>query len=174
MKRVPILSDPFSLRLTLNAPPEMQCYVSLVWRHYLLNDITYQHFFLMIINEYIVLLSLLPAGAGGCSCGWQRWVEVVLAWSCRETQTALCRRWCRAGEPSSLIVLPTSHCSPPVRLKVMNILLLPCHLLAPPFPSYMCVCLTSTSVCTKANYVFVLFCWNLLLCCHQCRLYILF
>ena len=119
------------------------------------------------------LLSLLPAGAGGCSCGWQRWVEVVLARSCRETQTALCRRWCRAGEPSSLIVLPISHCSPPVRLKVMNNLLLPCHLLAPPFPSYMCICLTSTSVCAKANYVFVFFCCHLLLCCHQCRLYIL-
>lgn len=104
-------------------------------------------------------LCFLPAGAGGCSCGGQRWVEVVLVSLCWERQTALCTWWCRAGEPSLLMVLLICYCFPPVRLKVMNILLLHRHLVAPPFFSYLCICCACVGLCVG------FFCLKLLLDC---------
>lgn len=58
---------------------------------------------------------------------------------------------------SHLHSLSCIYCSPPVCLNVMNILLLPCHLVAPPFAPYLCI----SYFHLQSRYVFsaCIWCW---------------
>lgn len=115
------------------------------------------HLFCAVINNHMVLLNL----CGACDCAAYRtglWVVPAVG---RGGSKLLSFGSARRGKllfVHSDVELGSHrrfNCFPPVRLKVMNILLLPCHLVAPPFPSYLSISFTYAFFCIIVKYVCV-------------------